>query len=132
MLLARLQFERAALEPLQAALRGLLLLGQRGLAPREHLLHARNLLAVVARELFGLDAQVVRALLGVKQRLLAPRVAFAFGLAHDGARLFLGTSQCLSREAAAIGEPIAADRGCSCESHEKVEDVGDQMGGHDD
>ncbi len=119
------------LEPLQAALGGLLLLGQRGLASREHLLHARNLLAVVARELLGLDAQVVRALLGIEQRFLAPRVAVAFGLAQDGTRLFLGTSQRLGRQTSTIGEPIAEDRGRSCESHEKIEDVGDQMGGHD-
>ena len=123
---------RAALETLQAALGGLLLLGQRGFASREHLLHARDLLAVIARELLGLDAQVVRALLGVEQRFLAPRVAFALGLAHDGARLFLGAAQRLGRQAAAVGEPIAVDRGRSCEGHEKVEDVGDQMGGHDD
>ena len=87
---------------------------------------------MVARELLGLDAQVVRPLLGVEQRLLATGIALAFGFAQDGARLFLGTAEGLGRQASAVGEPIAVDRGRSCECHEKIEDVGDQMGGHDD
>ena len=88
-----------------------LLFDERRLALDQHLLDAGNLLPVIARVLLGLDAQLVRALLGLEHRFLAPRVGFALRVAQDARRLFLGAADGLGGEALAVGEPIAEDRG---------------------
>ena len=74
--------------------------------------------------------QVVRALLGLEQRFLAPRVGFTLGLAKDGPRLLFGTADRLGGDAPPIGDPVGVDRRCAGEGDEEVEDVVDDVGRH--
>src|SRR6185503_1997825 len=96
----------------------------------EELLHPRDLLAVVARVLLGLEAELVRALAGLDERFLAPRVRVPLGVAHDPRRLLLGPADRLSGDALAVGNPPGHRRGGGREGDEDVEDVFEGLGGH--
>ena len=62
----------------------------RRVALGQQLFHARDLLALVADELLGLEPQLVRALARLDHRFLAARLGVALGVAQDPARLLLG------------------------------------------
>ena len=129
-LLARGDGVLAAAERLVALVERLRLLEQRRLALHEQLLHPRDLLAMVARELLGLDAQLVRALAGLDERFLAPRVRVPLGVAHDPRGLLLGLADRLGGDALAVGNPPGDRRGRGREGDEEVEDVFEGLGGH--
>src|SRR5580765_6381111 len=120
----------AAAERLVSLVERLRLLEQRRLALHEQLLHPRDLLAMVARELLGLDAQLVRALAGLDERFLAPGVRVPLGVAHDPRGLLFGLADRLGGDALAVGNPPRHRRGRGREGDEEVEDVFEGLGGH--
>ena len=130
-LLARAQRLLTASQRAVALLERQLLLDERRLALHQDLLDAGDLLPVIARVLLGLDAQLVRALLGLEQRFLASRVVLALGVAQDARRLFFGAADGLGGEALAVGEPIAEDRRGGGKRDDEIEGVVQDLARHE-